>query len=90
MADDTLSPVGFDSGPVVKTRLDEQTRFAMACAYGDRIDGSPDAPQAAFVRRVMLLGLESLGWDEERMIKEYADYRVRCLQRGEANQFESE
>lgn len=90
MTDDTLSPVGFDTGPIVKTRLDAQTRFAMACAYGDRVDGSPEAPQAAFLRRVILLGVEQLGWTEERMIKEYADYRVRCIRAGEHNPYESE
>jgi hypothetical protein len=91
MADDTLSPVGFEAGPIVKTRLDGQARFAMACNYGDAWgEAMGDLPQAAFVRNVLMLGLASLGWTEEKMIEEYAAYRVRCLQRGEANPFESE
>lgn len=85
MADDTLSPVGFESGPIVKTRLDPQTRFAAACAFG-----TEDMPQAAFVRELLLAGLAMYGWTEERMIKEYADYRVRCLRTGESNPYESE
>lgn len=89
MTDDTLSPVGFDSSRIVKTHLNGQERYAMACALGERA-GSYRTPQAAFVREVLLAGLATLGWSEERMIREYADYRVRCIRDGEPNQFESE
>jgi hypothetical protein len=87
MADDTLSPVGFDTSRIAKTHLSPQERFAMACANGTIGNG---APQAAFVRHVLLLGLERLGWNEEMMIQQYAEYRIRCLRRGEVNPFESE
>lgn len=87
MADDTLSPVGFETSRIAKTHLDGQERFAMACALGET---RATMPQAAFVRHVLVLGLEKLGWTQEKMIKAYADYRVRCIQRGEHNPYESE
>lgn len=91
MADDTLSPVGFDTSRIAKTHLSGQERFAMACAYGEGWGKTErDLAQATFVRHVLLLGLENLGWTEEKMIKEYAEYRVRCIKRGEPNPYESE
>lgn len=87
MADDTISPVGFDSSRIVKAHMGGQERYAMACSYGALGD---DMPQAAFVRTVIMLGLGQLGWTDEKMIKEYADYRVRCIQNGEHNPYESE
>ena len=89
MTDDTLSPVGFDTSRIAKTHLSGQERFAMACALGERPAGYR-TPQAAFVRDVLLAGLATLGWTEERIIKEYADYRVKCLRDGKLNPFESE
>jgi hypothetical protein len=87
MADDTLLPVGFDTSRIAKTHLNGQERFAMAVSNAQCGGG---IPQAAFVRHVLLLGLKELGWTEEKMIKEYADYRVRCIQRREINPYESE
>jgi hypothetical protein len=87
MVDDTLMPVGFESR-IAKTHLSGQERFAMACEFGKF--KTKDTTQAAFLRHVMLIGLESLGWSEEKMIQEYAQYRVRCLRNGELNPFESE
>lgn len=89
MADDTLSPVGFDTSKIAKTHLSGQERFAMACSYGQQL-GAENLAQATFVRQVLLLGLGQLGWTEERMIREYADYRVRCIKRREVNPYESE
>ena len=85
MADDTLSRVDFQSR-IVKTNMDGQERHALACMLRDR----PGTPRAALVRHVLLAGMEALGWDEERQIKEYAAYRLQCLHNGERNPFESE
>lgn len=82
MADDTLSPVGFDR-PFIKAYLDKERRFALAC-----IAGQWQTSEADTVRGLLLAGLTSLGWDEERCIKEFAAYRVRCLQQGTPNEFE--
>lgn len=87
MVDDTLLPIGFEVSKIAKTNLAGQERYAMACA---RAETKATMPQAAFVRHVLLLGLERLGWDEEKMIREYADYRVRCIRQGRANPYESE
>jgi len=87
MAENTLSPVGFDSSKIVKTHLDPQERFAMACMFGNTQD---TVPQAAFVRYVLTAGIEALGWTEDRRIKEYAAYRLKCLRDGKPNLFESE
>lgn len=87
MVDDTLSPVGFDSSRIVKTNMSGQERYALACLFRDV---QYKELRAAFIRRVLLAGMEALGWDEPRMIKEYAAYRLRCIERNMANPFESE
>ena len=86
MADDTLSPVDFSSR-IVKTNLGGQERYAMACLFRET---QHEELRAAFIRRVLLTGMEALGWDEPRMVKEYAAYRLRCIERSVANPFESE
>lgn len=82
MADDTLSPVGFDR-PFIKAYIAAEQRFALACVAGES-----NATETDTVRRLVALGLEALGWSEERSIQEYAQYRVRCLKRNEPNEFE--
>jgi hypothetical protein len=51
---------------------------------------SPSTSRAGLVRELLLAGMESYGWDEARLIKEYAAYRLRCLNTGVGNLFESE
>jgi hypothetical protein len=76
MADDTLSPVGFER-PICKATLPSEMRFAMACFAGQH-----DVHQPQVVRHLLSAGLESVGWGEERIIAEYAAYRVKCLRDG--------
>jgi hypothetical protein len=83
MADDTLSPVGFDR-PFIKAHVPTEARFGMACLGGEYDTAEPDT-----VRMVLLAGLHALGWTEARCIEEYAKYRVRCLRSGVPNEFES-
>jgi hypothetical protein len=91
MVDDTLSPVGFDTSRIAKTHLDGQERYAMACAYGEAWgEANGDLAQAAFVRQVLLAGLETLGWPEERRIEAYAHHRLECIRNGEANEYGDE
>ena len=84
MANDTLSPVGFER-PFIKTNVSHEARFAMACLLG-RHGGEP----ADMVRHLLWLGLEQMGWSEERIIREYAEYRVRCLRSDETNAYGKE
>jgi hypothetical protein len=86
MAEDTLSPVGFDSSRIVKTHTDGQERYALACLYGQ--PENVGMTQAALVRQVLLAGLEALGWPEHRQIKEYAEHRLRCIADGQPNKYE--
>lgn len=82
MAENTLSPVTFDR-PFVKANVPVENRFALACfaaRYG--------MTEAEAVRHVLSVGLEKLGWYEEKVIKEYAEYRIQCLHDGKVNQFE--
>lgn len=81
MADDTLSPVGFDR-PFIKAYLGTETRFAMAC-----LSGAEDLTETDTVRMVLLAGLDALGWTEQKAIEEYARYRVRCLNESIANAY---
>ncbi len=81
MADDTLSPVGFDR-PFTKAYLPVETRFALAC-----LSGSWEYAETDTVRSVLLEGLAALGWSPERCIKEYADWRVRCLKENITNPY---
>lgn len=90
MPKNTLSPVGFDTSRIAKTHLNGQELFAMACAYGSAKHEMPYLPQATFVRTILLAGLETVGWTEERMIEEYAAWRVSCLRDGSNNPYESE
>lgn len=86
MVDDTLLRGDFENSRIVKTNMSGQERYALAhmMAEGDKV------PRATFVRTVLLAGMEALGWDEERQIKEYSEYRLRCLRTGADNLFESE
>lgn len=85
MADDTLSQVAYVS-PIVKTRMDARSRYALCQALKEV--GKGRTLPATFARHVMLIGLEQLGWTEERMIREYAEYEVTCLHTGEHNPYE--
>lgn len=82
MAENTLSPVGFDR-PFVKAHVPHESRFALACFAGKHRTTEADT-----VRHVLAVGLERLGWTEERIIAEYAAYRLRCLREGTINEFE--
>ena len=88
MADDTLSQVPFGSSSIIKTRLPAQERYIMASMYRAMV--ANDTPVSAFVRHVLILGMEAMGEHEEKRIKEYAEYRVKCLKNGVVNPFESE
>jgi hypothetical protein len=88
MADDTLSPVGFTTSRVVKTHMQPQERFALACLQGELTAGKPN--RSSLVREVMLAGLKDLGWPEARRVREYAKYRLECIERGIENPYESE
>jgi hypothetical protein len=88
MADDTLSPVRYES-PIVKTRMSPRDRYALALALSHERTTPPPLP-AAFLRHVIQCGLEHLGWTEEKIIKEYAEFEVACLRNDLANPYESE
>lgn len=83
MADDTLSPVGFDRR-IIKTQCEPRERYALAM-----LRAQWGRSGFAVVRLVLLAGLDAVGWPEERRIKEYADYSVRCITTGATNEFES-
>jgi hypothetical protein len=85
MADDTLSPVGFESR-VVKTHMEGQERYALACIMGGAYHGTA----AGLVRDLLERGLAERGWPLERRIKAYADYRLECLRDNVANEYEGE
>jgi hypothetical protein len=91
MADDTLSPIGFETSRLVKTHMPPQERYALACLQGEHLkkDGGR-VNRSGFMRTVVLAGLDALGWTEDRRIKEYAQYRLRCIERNEHNPYESE
>lgn len=82
MTDDTLSPVGFER-PVVKTVMEAQERYALACLRGQLHEkGWP------LVRELIKAGLDVRGWPEERRIMAYAEYAAYCVASGRTNQFE--
>lgn len=81
----TPAPVGYESH-VVKTVVDGQERFALACLLRALGKGTS---QASFARHVLLVGMECLGYNEERRIEEYAEYRLRCLREGVRNPYEN-
>lgn len=87
MADDTLSPVRYES-PIVKTRMGPRDRWALATALGK--EAKPPPLPAEFLRHVILCGLKQLGWSEERIIKGYAEFEVQCLRDGCTNPYERE
>lgn len=87
MANDTLSPVGFDR-PFIKANVPADMRHALGCVLG-RLHSAGET-EADVVRFVLASGLDALGWTEERIIREYAEYRVRCLQLGETNAYGKE
>lgn len=87
MADDTLLRGDFETSRIVKTNMNGQERYALAQML---VAEEPGTPRAAFVRSVLLIGMAALGWDEARQIEEYAKYRLRCIQTGVGNLFESE
>jgi hypothetical protein len=82
MAENTLSPVGFDR-PVVKTICAAQERHALAMLRAEL-----DVNGFKTTRHVLLAGLEALGWGEARRIDEYATYKISCLESGRPNEFE--
>lgn len=84
MANDTLSPVGFER-PFIKAAVPADMRYALAC-----IAGKHDQQEADLVRTALCMGLLHLGWSEEKIIKEYAEYRVRCLKTGATNEYGKE
>jgi hypothetical protein len=90
MTDDTLSPIGFETSRLVKTHMPPQERFALACLQGAELGEGDRTNRSALVRTVVLAGLDALGWTEDRRIKEYARYRLRCIERNEHNPYESE
>jgi hypothetical protein len=89
MADDTLFTGDFENSPIVKTHMGSQERFGLACLLADKRKHTV-TPRASLVRELILCGLEAYGWDEARLIKEYAAYRLRCIETGVGNLFESE
>lgn len=84
MADDTLSPVGFDR-PFIKLNVPAERRFALACLAG-RWGGTTS--EGDVVRHLLCEALDAAGMDEQWCIREYAAYRVACLRDGVPNQFE--
>lgn len=85
MAESTLSPVGFERR-VVKTFLDDEERYALACIFGDGYGSTP----SGLVREIIARGLDARGWPKERRIEAYAAHRLRCMRDGTENQYESE
>lgn len=85
MEDGTLMQVGFE-GPIVKTRMAPEERFALASILG----GDPDNTQASLLREVIRVGLDNLGWNEFERVKQYADHRLHCLENCKVNVYESE
>lgn len=81
MVEDTLSPVGFER-PFIKAAVPTEPRFAMAC-----LSGRHGTAETEMIRHVILVGLEHMGWSEDRMIEEYAAYRLRCLREGKTNEY---
>lgn len=87
MADDTLSPVGFDRR-TVKLALPDESRFALACLFGDAYKhGTAFDYEQALVRHVLDAGLTALGWPLERRIGDLAAHRIRCLKSGATNAY---
>lgn len=88
MADDTLSRVmPFSGSPIVKTRMTAEHRYALGQLHLEE-DGLETS--FGFIRRVLVVGLDALGWPEERRIEEYARFRQECLAGHSANPYESE
>jgi hypothetical protein len=84
VTEESVKATGFER-LFIKAAQPPDVRHALGCLLARHGGAEVD-----LVRDVVCLGLAALGWSEQRIIEEYAAYRVQCLQQGTTNAYGKE